>query len=115
MKQNINLYAFRDAFERMDCANNFPGGLSVLFDYLEEYEESTGEEIELDVIGLCCDFCQLSYADIERDYCIEIDCSDCTDDDERAELRKEEVTEYLNENTIVVGEVGDDEIIFACF
>jgi len=31
-------------------------GLAALFDSLEEFEEDTEEEIELDVIGLCCEF-----------------------------------------------------------
>lgn len=35
-----------------------------LFDYLEEYEQSTGEEIEFDIVAICCDFTE--YADIEE-------------------------------------------------
>jgi hypothetical protein len=31
-------------------------GLSALFDYFEELEESTGEEIEFDMVGIACDF-----------------------------------------------------------
>ena len=27
-----------------------------MYDYLEEYSESTGEEVELDIIALCCDY-----------------------------------------------------------
>ena len=27
-----------------------------LFEYLEDYEQDTGEEIEMDMVGLCCDF-----------------------------------------------------------
>ena len=39
-------------------------GKQALFDYLEEYEESTGEEIELDIVALCCDYTE--YANIEE-------------------------------------------------
>jgi hypothetical protein len=47
---------FRDEFERMGCKNQFSyKGLNALFEYLEEYEESTGEEIDFDVIALCYD------------------------------------------------------------
>ncbi len=57
MKQTINFYSFRDAFEKLGRGNNFTyDGLRALFDYLEEYEECTGEEIELDVIALCCEY-----------------------------------------------------------
>lgn len=56
MKQTIDFYQFRNAF--MDLRpNNFSyEGLTVLFDYLQDYEESTGVEVELDVISICCDF-----------------------------------------------------------
>jgi hypothetical protein len=31
-------------------------GLIALFDCLEEYEDSTGEEITFDMIAICCDY-----------------------------------------------------------
>jgi len=45
MKQNINEYQFERAFN--ECRpNNFSyAGLRALFDYLEQYEEETGEEL----------------------------------------------------------------------
>ena len=59
MKQTIDVYGFRRAFERTDRKDQFSyEGLEALFEYLEEYEEGTGEEVELDVIGLCCDYCE---------------------------------------------------------
>ena len=37
--------------------NNFSyDGLHALFEYLEDYEDDTGEEIEFDMIGICCDY-----------------------------------------------------------
>ena len=37
--------------------------------YLEEYEESTGEELELDVIALCCDFTEYkNFKELQREY-----------------------------------------------
>lgn len=57
MKTTVNKYQFRRAFEEMNRTNNFTyAGLNALFEYLEQYEEDTGEEIELDVIAICCDF-----------------------------------------------------------
>jgi len=58
MKQTVNFTTFVDAFkvrERYDQLGGYDG-LTALFDYLEEYEYSAGEEIELDVIGLCCEY-----------------------------------------------------------
>jgi len=57
MKQTINFTNFTDAFANYNRHNQFSyKGKKALFDYLEEYEESTGEEIELDVIALCCEY-----------------------------------------------------------
>ena len=56
MKQSINMYDFEMAFKRYERENFSYDGLKALFEYLEEYEEGTGEEINLDVIALCCDY-----------------------------------------------------------
>lgn len=64
MKQSVNLYAFRRAFETLRPDNFSYAGQEALFDYLEEYEESTGEEVELDVIALCCDYSE--YENLEE-------------------------------------------------
>ena len=56
MKQSINLHNFQEAF-RLCRPNNFSyEGLRALFEYLEALEEDIGEEFELDVIALCCDY-----------------------------------------------------------
>ncbi len=105
MKQTIGFYEFREAFKNFDRLDNFPnGGLSVLWDFLESYEEDTGEEIELDVVGLCCDYCQMSFEDIVREYGLDLDPED-----------KDAILDYLNDNTMVVGQVDDDDVIFANF
>ena len=56
MKQSVNMYAFERAFKNFERDNFSYDGLKALFEYLEEYEEDTGEEVELDVIALCCDY-----------------------------------------------------------
>ena len=56
MKETIDIYTFKRWFE-VNRPNNFSyTGLNELFDYLEEYEESTGEQIEFDPIALCCEY-----------------------------------------------------------
>jgi hypothetical protein len=65
MKTTVSIHDFRDAFKTYERHNQFTyEGLGALFDYLEEYEDGTGQEIELDVIALCCEFTE--YADIEE-------------------------------------------------
>ena len=57
MIQTITKSDFTSAFHRMGRGNNFTyEGLSALYDYLEDYEDSTGEQIELDVIAFCCEY-----------------------------------------------------------
>ena len=57
MKQTINFSQFIDAFQGSQYEHNFTyEGKKALFDYLENYEEETGEEIELDIVALCCDY-----------------------------------------------------------
>jgi len=69
MKQTITKSMFRDAFHHANRADNFSyEGLGHIFDYLEEYEESTGEQIELDVIAICCDFNEEPIADVLENY-----------------------------------------------
>ena len=106
MKQSINLYAFRDAFLAIRPDNFSYEGLEVLFDYLEEYEESAGEEIELDVIAICCDFLELSL-DEARDMYSNI--SQVKDAENR-----EELVEAFGELTIVIP-VGEDRLIIQNF
>jgi hypothetical protein len=70
MKQSINEHKFRDAFHKMGRGEQFSyDGLTALYDYLEQYEDDTGQEIELDVIALCCDFTEYdSLAEFQEDY-----------------------------------------------
>lgn len=101
MHQSINLYQFREAFRTMGRSDNFSyEGLEVLFDYLESYEEDTGEAMDLDVIALCCEYTEATIEDIASDY--GIDLSDCDDEDDKART----VEDYLNYHTMVVGAVA---------
>jgi len=58
MKIIINEQAFVDAFMKFRPNQFTYEGLTALFEHLEEFEDATGEEIELDVIGLCCEYCE---------------------------------------------------------
>ena len=102
MKQTIDLYTFRNAFYNMGRKDSFSyGGLEILFDYLEELEQTTGEEIELDVISLCGEFTESAIDELISAY--DIDISDCDPDD--AEAVEEAVLEYMNDHTTVCGVV----------
>jgi len=65
MKETINFSRFCDRFASMGRENQFSyEGKKALFGYLEEMEEATGEEQELDVIALCCEYTE--YKNVEE-------------------------------------------------
>ena len=114
MKQSVNFSAFVDAFHAHNRYDSFGyDGLRVIFDYLESYEEDTGEEIELDVIAICCDYNMDDAASIARNYSIDLSHLDVEDDD-YAEQCEEAVLEYLNDNTMVLGQCKDG-IVYQVF
>lgn len=57
MRKSINWHEFQGAFQIMSRDDNFSyEGLRALFDHLEQLEEDLGQEFELDVIALCCEY-----------------------------------------------------------
>ena len=64
MKQSINEYDFRNAFIKLRPDNFTYEGLTALYNHLEDLEQDIGQEIELDVIALCCDFSE--YENLEE-------------------------------------------------
>lgn len=57
MHTSVNSYDFIEAFADYGRETQFSrDALFALFDYFEELEQDIGEDIELDVIGICCDY-----------------------------------------------------------
>lgn len=107
MKQTINLSQFRDAFRDMGKNDNFSyQGLEVLYDSLEELGEDTGNEVELDVIALCCDFSEAYIDEIADNYIIDV-----SDEDEKHDA----VMEYLQDHTYVCGETKEGTVVYQDF
>lgn len=104
MKTTLNKSAFMDAFHAYDRYDQFGyAALSSLFDYLEDMEADTGEEMELDVIALCCDYSVDTVEEIAANYSIEA---------EEGEDLRDAVLDYLNDNTIVVDDDCDGSILY---
>ncbi len=70
MKRNVTEYGFTEAFRDMGRQDDYSyEGLKALYEWFEEYEEGTGEETELDVIAICCDFSEYDSAlEAAREY-----------------------------------------------
>lgn len=110
MKKSVNFHDFRNAFHIYGRNENFSySGQKALFDYLESIEEDTGEEIELDIIALCCEYDEEHWEDIASNY--SIDLSECDDDDEREDA----VLEYLRYNTSYIGASESGLHVYASF
>ena len=64
MKQNVSEYDFVNEFMKIRPNNFSRDGLQCLYHYLIELEDDIGQEMELDVIALCCDFSE--YKDLKE-------------------------------------------------
>ena len=84
-------------------------GAEILFDYLDEVSDDTGEPIEFDLVGLRCDYSEDTVDDLIDQH--DIDVSDAEDDeDEKTDI----VREYLERRTAIVGETSDG-FVYAVF
>jgi hypothetical protein len=111
MKTTVYLSDFRDAFKRAGRGEQFTyEGLELIYDYIDEYERDSGEEIELDVIALCCEWSELSPEDIIDQYSTDID-TEGKDEDEIAA----EVEEYLLNETQFAGRTTAGNFVFVQF
>jgi hypothetical protein len=70
MKITVNKYDFLEAFTRANRDNFSHEGLCLLFTYFDENEDPRNE-IELDVVAICCDYSEETPEDIAQMYNIE--------------------------------------------
>ena len=70
MKTIVTQYSFIEAFRACGREKQFSNSaLYALFEYLERVEEDTDTELELDPVGLCCDWSEYPTAlDAAKDY-----------------------------------------------
>lgn len=114
MKLSLNKYGFERAFVDANRKEQFSyEALGLLFDYFEDYEEQTGEEIELDVIAICCDYCEDSTENIARNYSIDLNDANPEDEDYEDQC-KSIVKDYLIDNTQLIGET-DNGFVYQAF
>lgn len=111
MKTTVNFSDFVDAFRAYGRYDQFGyEALQIIFDYIEEYEGSTDQETELDVIAICCEFDVAHYADIADNYGIELD----PEDSEQEHIQQ--VKNFLETETIMLGQSADQcSIVYQVF
>ena len=105
MKKTINAADFVRAFADYGRAENFSReALEALFEYFESYEDSTGEQVELDVIAVCVEWSEFTLEELKEAYSSVEDAADI-----------EEAAAILEDETTVVRVPGDETIVIANF
>ena len=108
--QTLDKYSFVRAFEESSRKDQFSReALEAIFEYLEEYSDSTGENVEFDIVGICCEWAEMSWQDVAMSY--DVDLSQCTDDDERIG----EVELFLCDNTQFQALPDGESFVFVQF
>ena len=106
MHITVDFSMFSDAFRRMGREDQFSReALEALFEYIENYEEDTGIRVELDVLGLCCEFTEYSNAiTAAEDYgfTTELEAEDYEDAESYEDAKEEEALEWLQDRTEVI-------------
>ena len=103
MKITVTESMFREEFKRVRPVNFTNAALEVLFAHYEEIEQGSGEEIELDVIAICCDWTEYDSAlEAAESYGFKASAGD----DERADTNERAALEFLADETTVL-ELGE--------
>lgn len=94
MKQTVTEYQFVEAFRHAGRESQFSvPARRAIFAHLEDFEHDSGTELELDPIGICCDFAEYPSAlEAAKAYGLELR----GDDDESRAL------DWLREKTQLV-------------
>jgi hypothetical protein len=88
---------FRDQFAQCGRKDQFSyEALGLLFDYFEEIDP----DMELDVVAICCEYCEDTYEGIAKNYVIDLEGCESEQDEIEA------IRDYLNDNTSIVGETA---------
>ncbi|MGL5075482.1 MAG: hypothetical protein ACRDBG_06515 [Waterburya sp.] len=87
MKKTVSQFDFIREFEERRPDQFSRRALIELFDYFSEYELNTGEEIEFDMISICCDYTESTLDEVRENYSLSSD---------------KNVAEFLEDNTVVV-------------
>ncbi len=121
--QSVSRSAFIKAFHDYNREDNFSyDALYELFDYLDDLSDQIGEPIELDVIGICCEYHEISLDEFISDFSLEDELKEKleyldepTEDTEVLECKKEVITEHLEYNGGFFKILDNDNIVYQSF
>ena len=101
MKETVTESRFIQAFLATRPEQFSRKALVALFDYLDQLEQDLGEEQELDVIALCCDWTEYRDA-IEAAEAYGWEAPEVEEGEERDDTSDRKALEYLQDNTHLV-------------
>lgn len=92
--QTLSKSSFVEAFKQSSRKDQFSyEALETIFDSIEEYSQDLGENVEFDLVSICCDWNEEGWEGIAKDY--SIDLEGCEDDADKIEA----VRDYLDYHT----------------
>ena len=104
MKKTINLHNFVSAFTEMGRYDQFSlDALKIIYKYITDYEEKSGQEMHLDVIAICCEFVESTPSQV-------IDSYDLKDENDLIA----KAVDFLESKTSVLGQT-ETNIIYKQF
>ena len=98
MKKTLSTWEIADALKQDDNAGWSYEGAKAMAEYLEQYEEDAGEEMELDVVAIRCEFTEYATATEAAEEYQDNDYDDDMDDDEKEAA----ALEFLRDRTTVI-------------
>jgi hypothetical protein len=100
-----NASQFRDQFRQCGRTEQFSyEALGLLFEYLSD----CGSDIELDVVGICCEFSEDTPESIADNYSIDVEGLNEGE-------AKDTVLAFLEDHTSVVGETSSGSFVYVQF
>jgi hypothetical protein len=106
----VTKHSFIDAFKQSSRKDQFSyDALEAIYEYLEDYSQDSGEDVELDIVAICCDWSEMTWQDVAMSY--GVDLSQCIDDDERIG----EVESFLCDNTQFQALPDGESFVFVQF
>jgi hypothetical protein len=105
----VTKHSFIDAFKQSSRKDQFSyEALEAIFEYLEDYSNDTGENVELDIVAICCEWVEMSWQEVVQAY--DVDLSDVADED-----KADAVWDFLTDETVGVYRVSNEESVDGSF
>ena len=101
--QTVNFSMFCDMFTRMGRQGHFSyAAKQAIFNYLESYSDDNGEDFQMDVVGICCEYIESKAEEVNSDYLLGYEKQEDESEEDFQERLIEEVQEYLDRHTTTV-------------